>query len=635
MTFEKVKPPIKKKIGKESTAVDKAKSKWWLEKDSDIYISIFGIVNKLNTTQSIRHLTNIKYARLYENLDVMSYALGFYDSRPSLNSGIAKIPTWNVVKSCIDTVANKISKSTPKIEFITEGGNFKLQTKAKNLTQYLEGLFNQTNTYETSQEIFKDAEKFGTGCGYVYANEENNIEFERVLPSEIIVDEGEGIYRKPRQIHRRKLVQRDVLKDMYPQYETDIESARTVNVNVSATNLLPPDMVLVAESWHLPSGPNAKDGKHAISIENCTLFAEPYTKNYFPFVFYRWELKTIGFWGSGLAEELAGSQLAINRLLRFIELAQERMAVPKVYLEEGSKISKDLLLNNGIGDIIFYNQTPPIFSPGGEIEPQIFQHLENIYQKCYEISGVSQLSAMSEKPAGLDSGIALSTYEDIQTERMSIASQRYEKLFIDIGKLMINISKDLYEEDTNITVKVVGNKFISKLSWKDVDMDEDQYSMRGFPVSLLPSTPAGKLSTIIQLMQAGFIPHEYALDLLNMPDLDKFISLQTAALNDINMLIGQMLDDGEYTPPEPFMNLDLALSQTHSAYLNAKTKTGIKPENLELLRVFMKDIQQLQTMAQPPAPAPQMPQLPAGPAPIAQGAPAPVSQLLPTQGIVQ
>lgn len=622
--FKNHKPVIKKSIV-QNASKSAAKPQWWNVEKNDVHNSVFAIVNKLNSTTSIRHLSNIKFARLYENMDVVSYALGFYDTRPLAATG--ERSTWNIVASCIDTVANKISKSKPKIEFMTEGGNYKLQTKAENLTQYLEGLFDLTNTYEVAQEAFIDACKFGTGCIYVYADEDFNIQIERVLISEIVVDEAEGLYRKPKQLHRRKLVQRDSLKAMFPEYSEQIDSAQTINI--ASENLLPPDMVLVVESWHLKSSSKSTDGRHAISINNCTLALDNYDKKDYPFRFFRWKKRTVGFFGMGLAEELAKPQVSINKLMRMIEVAQETMAVPRAFVEVNSDVSIDAMSNNGIGDIVTYSGTPPIFSTPAAISPDIYSWVQQLKQSCYELCGVSQLSAMSKKPEGLDSGIALSTYEDIQTERMSLTALLYEQFFIDIGKLMIDLQKDASKDNNNKgKVKVVGDKFIKTLNWNEVDMDDDEYVMRGFPASLLPSTPAGRLSTIIQLIQAGLIPKQYSLSLLKIPDLDKFTSLQTAALNNIHMLIGQMLDEGKYVSPTPIMDLQLCATEVHSALLDAQTKTGIPKENIDLLQKFLVETAQLATMA---AGASQSPgAAPAAPAP-GVGAPPPVSQLLPNQ----
>ena len=124
---------------------------------------------------------------------------------------------------------------------------------------------------------------------------------------------------------------KEVLKQMFPEYKALIDQASDT-YNKFAT---PPygdgaDLVRVIESWHLPSGEEAKDGKHTICISNATLLDEKYEKDYFPFVFFRWGLRPVGFFGQGLAEQLQGLQLEINKLLRTIQVSMHLVSIPKL-----------------------------------------------------------------------------------------------------------------------------------------------------------------------------------------------------------------------------------------------------------------------------------------------------------------
>jgi hypothetical protein len=42
------------------------------------------------------------------------------------------------------------------------------------------------------------------------------------------------------------------------------------------------------------------------------------------------------------------------------------------------------------------------------------------------------MSASSQKPAGLDSGVAIREFQDIETERFALVSQNYEDCYISI-----------------------------------------------------------------------------------------------------------------------------------------------------------------------------------------------------------
>ncbi len=82
--------------------------------------------------------------------------------------------------------------------------------------------------------------------------------------------------------------------------------------------------------------------------------------------------------------------------------------------------------------------------------------------------------------------------------------------------------------------------------------------------------------------------------LLDFPDFERTQNLAQAAYNLVQKLIERMLDaedtdaDDAYTYPEPFMNLDLCISATQQAYLDAKIE-GADPKNLKLLSQFIQD----------------------------------------------
>ncbi len=251
------------------------------------------------------------------------------------------------------------------------------------------------------------------------------------------------------------------------------------------------------------------------------------------------------------------------------------------------------------------------------------------YNKAFEITGISRLSAAATKPAGLNSGVALREYQDIETERFMLVGQRYEDLFMQAAKHIIDLSKELYEVFPKFHVVVKTNKFVKKIKWADVDMKEDEFVMDVYPVNMLPSTPAGKLQTIQELIQAGLIPQDQALTLLDFPDLEHFMSLRTAAQDNIEKMLGIMIEEGRYIAPEPFMNLQLALELTQETYLRAKCD-NLEEDKLDLLRTFMDDINTL-LGANQPLPPPEEVGGPVAPGPmpgpadlgVAQGAPLP------------
>ena len=576
-------------------------NRWWLATRGDLYQELFAFVSALQNRQAYRTSDNLRYARLYGNYDLSGLDVANYSRiEPSYNT--ANRVTLNIIQSMVDTVVSKITKNKPKATFLTSGGDFSLQSKAKKLTKFVEGQFENMDFYSKAVLAFTDACIFGTGAikffiknGQLYA--------ERVFIEEIKVDDVECYYAQPRQMHQEKYIHKDVLQQMFPKFEREIDVASNLGASGQdsyAGNLK--DMVKVVESWHLSSGPKAKDGKHSICVSDATLFEENYYKEYFPFVFFRWNVRPVGFFGQGLAEQLQGLQLEINKTLRTIQISMHLVSIPKLLVEASSKIVSSHL-NNRIGGIIKYAGTPPQYAPLGGIPPELFSHVDKMFSRAYEIAGVSQLSAQAVKPAGLDSGKALRTFNDLETERFMSVAKRYEKTFLEAAEIIIELAKDLYEKNPELNVKARDGKFVDTIKWKDVNMDADKYMMQIFPTSALSTSPAARLADVQDMLQAGFIGKEAAISLLDFPDLEGTMDLLTSDNNNLEKIIEAMMDEGRYFPPEPYQNLENAVRKVQQAYLMYRVRNA--PEDrLELLRQYMEDCQTLLLKAKLPQPTP-------------------------------
>ena len=550
----------------------------------------------------------VKYARLYDNKDILGY-LNFNSTNRNSRFVQHSNITMNVVKSCIDTAQSKIAKSKPRVQFLTEEGNFSLQERAKKMTKYVEGVFYDQDVYEKAQKMFISACVFGTGVLKVY-HENGKIQVENVFIQEIKVDNQEGMYGKPRQMHQVKQVSKDVLMAQFPEHIDAIINATSKNTINRGNKVYATEMVEVIESWHLPSNQHSNDGRHVITIENTILFDEKYEKDYFPFVFFKWSDRLAGFYGQGLAEQLLSIQVEINKMLKNIQKAIHLIAVPRVGVDAASKVSTNMLTNE-IGMMFKYAGSPPSFFTPQAMNAEVYNHLKWLIQSAYEITGITQLSATGKKPAGLDAAVALREYQDIETERFMITAQRYEQLFLDLAEIVIDMSRDMYKEDSKLKVKVQSSKFIETINWKDVDLDDSKFILKMFPVSLLPSTPAGKLQKVQELLQGGLIGQEQALNLLDFPDLDKAQSLEMASLKLAEKQLAKIIEKGEYVSPEPQQGLELALKLAQQQYLKQKID-NLPEDRLELILRYIDDVDRLIKQAQPeapvaPEPAPESP----------------------------
>lgn len=597
---------VTKNVG--TTPEKSFKIEWWTTDPKLMYQDVNQVVENIQKNQNYRHLNNIKFARLYQNMEVLGFYGSLY-SRTANTTFNSNRLTLNVVKSVIDTAAAKISKNKPKPMFLTDGGNWKQQRKAKQLNKYIEGLFYEIEIYKESQKAFIDACVMGTGALKFFI-QDGKLKCERVLIDEIIVDDAEGMYGSPQTMYQVKYVSRSILKETFPEFEKQIDQANS-GIPSDAYNTSSADLIKVTEAWRL-------NEKHAITISNCTLFSEEWGQ-YFAIDFFRWCPRIVGFYGTGIAEEILGIQLEINKTLRNIQRAIELNAVPRWMIENSSNVNT-AHIQNEIASIIKYTTTKPETFVAPAMSPEVYNYLENMFHKAFEITGVSQLSAMAKKPSGLDAAVAIREYNDIESERFVLQGQRWEEFFLSGAKTCINMNRDLVKDNPKLSVKAKNKNAIEHIKWSEVDLEDDAYIMQAWPVSLLPSTPAGKLEKVTELSQAGYIDQDQARSLLDFPDVEGYMKVANAPTEDINMIINLMIEDGIYTTPEPYMPLEQAIKTTQNNYLYGKTQ-NVPEERLELLRQFIDECQTLLGTDQPVA----------APTPIAVPQAPPQSDLLPIQ----
>tara|TARA_B100000929_G_scaffold252688_1_gene213216 strand:+ start:3171 stop:5108 length:1938 start_codon:yes stop_codon:yes gene_type:complete len=565
---------------------------WWQAPDGEPHEALFEYVGRLVEDQNYQHDLNTDHFQRYNDAELTDLTLSGY-SKPA-SAGRHKV-TLNVVKSMCDTVTSEITQNKPTATFLTSGGDWAQRRKAELLDRFCQGQFYESKIYEVAPKVFKDAAVFGTGVMKIYESE-GDVKVERIFPDELIVDDEECRYSSPRQAFQLKVVNKEVLKAMYPEKASALDSTTGVETSEALENRLlgeSDEQVLCLEAWHLPSSKESDDGRHSIAVAGGTLLDETYHRDYFPFVTLHWSDRLLGFWGQGLAEMLTGIQIEINTLLKTISESM-RLAKPKVFVETGSKITK-ASLNNELWGVIEYTSPgkPPQFYVPKIMAGEVYSHLDRLFERAYQIAGISEMSAQSKKPVGIESAVALREFSDIQTKRFYDIAARYENLFIHAAVQMIDIAREAAERDEAYEVVSHGDKYIEKIKWKDINLDKDAYVMKVTPTNMLPNTPAGKLEFVRELLESGLIQDPMiALSLLQYPDIEAATRPMTASSDIVDMFISEMLDKGSYQSPEPYMDLSLAVQKTQSAYMVARINKA--PEDrLRLLVRFMQEVMEL------------------------------------------
>lgn len=601
---EKIVDPRSKKPRNTATAY-----RWWdAQNDNDLCQQL------LSTTEFLKRANQmqIRQASVFTRLFSGKPLYNFLASTATLdNSNQLPIgrPTANVCYSCVDTLVSRISQDKPKPTFLTDGGMYKERRLAKEANQFVWGELFRTKAYDLVPLMSRDSMILGDGLVKVFARDEK-VTLERTLRTELLTDYNDAYYGNPRQLIQMKLVDRAVFMALFPDHENIIGGATHGNVdNTPRSTETVADQFIIAEGWHLKSGANAKDGRHVIACSAGVILDEVWGKDGFPFAKLGYNPNPVGWYSQGLIEILMPTQMELYRQLIIASQNLELMGVPRVLIEEMSKIL-ETSFNNRIGSIIKYRNTPPEFVNAQANNPEAYQFIAWLIQNAYQMSGISALSAAGSKPQGLDSGEAIREFDSVQDSRFAAYARRYQNVYTDLSYLIIDCAQDIVKETGSYTTVYPGKDGTREVDFKNIGMLKDTYVIQCFEESSLTKDPAGRQARLSEMLAAGEITNQEFRRLSNFPDLEQSdqlaIALEERILNNLDAII----DDGQegYKAPDPFIldPTDLATTLTVN-YINKYSVTDLEEEKMQLLRDYFTQVQDLKQAAAPP------PVMPAGP----------------------
>lgn len=587
-----------------SNEVIKASHRWWKEPDEKLYNSVWRVCDDVLTNLATRRRMNYYFGCLYSGTGASFMASKFtnlYYNRTALDGNVMlnSALTLNAIQSAIDTVASLVAKNKPKPQFLTdEADSYNTKLRGERLTDYTAGVFDECHIYETMQKVFVDACIYGTGIVKLMPKD-GRIKAERIFIEEMLIDDLEGMHDEPMQIHQRKYIPRDILLEMFPDFEEEILACSQVSGGTGTFSTA--DVIPVIESWHLKSGKKAKDGKHSVCIENATLLAEDYTKDYYPFVFFRWADEPLGFWGRGVCHETWKLQRELDILLQTIQNVYRRISGPVLAVENGSNIQEAHLTSNKLVKIIEYTTTKPEYILPPMIQPEMYDQIKYLEEKIFSISGVSQQAAEGKKDPEVKSAVAIRETTDLASGRFELVAQRYETTFLTLADMVVDMSADLPEAK----VMVANNSGSGQvLDFKQAKVDRDSYKLQLFPVSGLPSTPAGRLDQLMDYAQMGLITNAQLMDIVDFPDLRDTTSLDTAPLHLVQQILSNIKEQGKrgYIPPSPYMDLQLAYRLV-CLEVDRATLQKVDADNVQLLRDWADQCHDLLVASTPQQPA--------------------------------
>jgi hypothetical protein len=553
----------------------------------------------LRQRQRAEHVIDLIHEAIYEGrpmgTSIESPALAHLRRQKSAPA------TLNVTRSMVDTLVARLCKRRPMPTLTADDAKWSQKMYGKRAARTLRRKLGRPDVERMKPDVLRDAAIRGTGCAKVVRCG-GDVTYERIPRHELVVDPREaryGLASLPQMAHVKPYSQAK-LRAEFPDCVEAINAA----VGISTTDEWMPadydaptttDRIDVAEGWYLPSAPDAGDGRHIIAIRGKALVDEPWTRPRFPVAFEYMSAPVRGVWGHGLVEDLAGIQAKINDTARDIQECLYYGGTLKIFAPRGSNVNKAHLRARHPVVIEHDGQAPTFVAPN-PVSAQQLQFLEWLYQKAYEITGISQASAASKSALGSNaSGKALDTQYDIESDRFAAVELGHAMFMCDLGQLTIDeaqaISAD-WKADKAERRKRKGKEatregiepaqWIQEIDWKKVRVDEGDYHLTIEPINFLPDSRSGKLAYVAELGKAGLISGKaQTMSLFDEPDMARANRYLLGPIRNIERMIEGICDVG--TPmsdvmADPHMNLGLALEMVVGEYNNAQAE-GVNDED--------------------------------------------------------
>ena len=527
------------------------------------------IQSAVGSLKSIGSSRRSKYYRNYRRYNYTPFAdlenisnpsvVGYYEQPAEVEEDTTQTPQVNIIKSCIDTLTSKIAQSKVRPFFNTQNGSFKDIQTVKQAQAFFDLYYDLQNVNKKVSEAFRDACIFEKGV--VYINEVTK-EISKALPWQVYVRPAEVTYGKITRVYYER-------KD-YPTTLLDDKIVKKAN----AENY---DYVVYGVYYDTFAHIKAE------LINNSVVSVTSYKSDKVPFIFLHYCSPIMGDTSQSIVDMLNSIQLEIDNLMMKIKDASQLNPALTFCVPKGSSV-KTSQLNNRVGQILEYNATPDMtgspvtVSTPAFIDPSYMSLVEQLKQDAYELVGISQLSAMSTKPSGLNSGVALSTMENIESDRFETQLNQVIRAYVDIAKTCIEVFPEedaiLPEDNHRLSIK-----------WKDIVEESNKMVIQFSAADSLSKDPSTKLQQLQMLAQTGIIPQTRIAQFMELPDIQSGYSLSNNAINAVLTCINDCIEKDNFEVPDyiPFQMLKEEIINTQLSLKSAASKENDNTKDIEKL----------------------------------------------------
>lgn len=493
------------------------------------------------------------------------YQRGTFSTSDDTTSAIQE----NVIASCIETLCSKIASQKVRPFFNTVNGTFKEMQIAKQAQVFFDMLYEENNVNKIITDAFRNACVFDKGIVKISDDGITNR-----LPWNVFFDPREVTYNQITYVAEKL--------PKTPGRILELKYGIKADRNLDYT---------VYEYY------DVMEHIKAVYVQELNkVVTHEYKPNIIPYLEIHYTNPVKGDTSQSVVDQLYGIQTQIDELLAVMKDSIAVNPGMTLLVPRSSNI-KTNMLSNRTGQIIQYDPIPgqttsPVtYATNDIISPQFVQLLDKLKNDAYEIVGISQLSATSQKPAGLNSGIALNTMEDIESSRFETQLNSVVRLYVDVAKACLDIFPpeiDILPDDLNR----------ANIKWKDIVEARNNMKIQFSAAESLSKDPSEKLKQLVALSQAGVIPQSHIATLMELPDLQSGYNLANNAFNSVYTFIDNVLVSGILPDKIPVYLPKNKGGLLETEIVNTMLSLSIKPEinakEISLLQQLFSKVQEEQ-----------------------------------------
>lgn len=537
------------------------------------------IISNINTLESrygsykskcLRNLRMFTYSST-TTLDISeSEVVGFYQRGTfSTSDDTTSAIQENVIASCIETLCSKIASQKVRPFFNTVNGTFKEMQIAKQAQVFFDMLYEENNVNKIITDAFRNACVFDKGIVKISDDGITNR-----LPWNVFFDPREVTYNQITYVAEKL--------PKTPGRILELKYGIKADRNLDYT---------VYEYY------DVMEHIKAIYVQELNkVVTHEYKPNIIPYLEIHYTNPVKGDTSQSVVDQLYGIQTQIDELLAVMKDSIAVNPGMTLLVPRSSNI-KTNMLSNRTGQIIQYDPIPgqttsPVtYATNDIISPQFVQLLDKLKNDAYEIVGISQLSATSQKPAGLNSGIALNTMEDIESSRFETQLNSVVRLYVDVAKACL----DIFPPDIDILPDDLNR---ANIKWADIVEARNNMKIQFSAAESLSKDPSEKLKQLVALSQAGVIPQSHIATLMELPDLQSGYNLANNAFNSVYTFIDNVLVSGILPDKIPVYLPKNKGGLLETEIVNTMLSLSIKPEinakEISLLQQLFSKVQEEQ-----------------------------------------